>query len=116
MPGVRSETPPAWPVMRTNGCRLVILAGIDVVFVRRLPIQADLEPLPGFSVDLGRYSGGIALLNPRLPSWAPPGRSFVKPQAVGDGDAGWTNRSSQTGHDSSRDEIPGLENGATVAP
>ena len=83
-PGVRSETPPAWPVMRTNGCRLVILAGIDVVFVRRLPIQADLEPLPGFSVDLGRYSGGIALLNPRLPSWAPPGQSFVnrRPSAM----------------------------------
>ena len=115
-PGVRSETPPAWPVMRTNGCRLVILAGIDVVFVRRLPIQADLEPLPGFSVDLGRYSGGIALLNPRLPSWAPPGQSFVKPEVVGDGDAGWTNRSSQTGRDLRRNEIPDLEHGTTVAP
>ncbi len=84
--------------------------------VRQFPIQADLEPLPGFSVDLGRHSGGIASLNPRLRSWAPPGQSFVKPEAIGDGDAGWMTRSSQTGHDSSRDEIPGLENGATVAP
>jgi hypothetical protein len=86
------------------------------MFVCRFPIQVDLEPLPGFGVDLGRHSGGIALLNPRLPSWAPPGRSFVKPQAVGDGDAGWTNRSSREGRDSRRNEIPELEHGATVAP
>ena len=102
--------------MRTNGYRLVFLPGLDVVVVRRFPIQADLEPLPGFSVDLGRHSGGIALLNPRLPSWAPPGQSFVKPEAIGDGNAGWTNRGSQPERDTSRDEIPGLEHAATVAP
>ena len=32
------------------------------------PIQADLEPLPGFRAVLGGQSGGIAALNPRLPS------------------------------------------------
>ena len=90
--------------------------GVGLVSASRVADPGRSGTPPGFSAVLGGQSGGIAALNPRLPSWAPPGQSFVKPEVVGDGDAGWTNRSSQTGHDLSRDEIPGLENGATVAP
>jgi len=69
---------------------------VAFVMACRWPIQADLEPLPGFCVLGRRLSGGVAALNPRLPSCAPPGQSFVNPTAVRACQPGWTKSDAHT--------------------